>query len=187
VKLPVVIKSPIDVVVKFIYKKDEKTKKDKGGYPKSGKRGRPKKIQDPPFFTDEDLMRKAGKSERKLIPPKDLFNFIDALDAYEIDKKLEETLVVDITEITNDGLVVIHIEPKKMIRYVDVYEHIDAMMVNAFKNAKMKDYEYEIKKILFRIHKTGVPSSVVDDLKELKNKVEELWEHEFGDEMKSYV
>ena len=74
-----------------------------------------------------------------------------------------------------------------MIRYQEIYDHLDTMITNAFKLAKMEEYDYEIKKILFRIYKTGVPSSVVDDLKELKNKVDELWESEFGDEMKSYV
>jgi hypothetical protein len=179
--LPVIIKSPIDVVVKLIHS-EPKPKKTES---KSGK-GK-KKSSNNNFFTDEDLLRRPTKPEKHTIPPKDLFKFIDALDAYEIDKKIEETLVVDITEITNDGLVVIHIEPKKMIRYQDVYDHIDAMMKNAFKVAKMKNYEYEIKKILFRIYKPGVPSSVVNDLSELKEKVEELWDQEYGDEMKSYI
>ena len=187
--MPVIIKSPIDVVVKFIPKTDAVPKKGDGESAKSGTKGKGKgkKKAEPAFFTDDDLMRKASKQDKHKIPPKVLFNFIDALDAYEIDKGIEETLVVDITEITNDGLVVIHIEPKKMIRYVDVYDHIDAMMMNAFKIADMEEYDYEIKKILFRIYKTGVPSSVVTDLKELKNKVDELWESEFGDEMKSYI
>jgi hypothetical protein len=181
--LPVIIKSPIDVVVKLIYN-EPKPKKGKGSGSKSGKG---KKKGENNFFTDEDLLRRPIKPEKHIIPPKDLFKFIDALDAYEIDKKIEETLVVDITEITNDGLVVIHIEPKKMIRYQDVYDHLDSMMTNAFKVAKMKNYEYEIKKILFRIYKPGVPSSVINDLSELKDKVEELWDEENRDEMKSYI
>jgi len=181
--VPVIIKSPIDVVVKLIYNEPEVKKKDSGS--KSGK-GK-KKTGSNNFFTDEDIIRKSTKVDKHTIPPKDLFKFIDALDAYEIDKKIEETLVVDITEITNDGLVVIHIEPKKMIRYHDIYDHIDEMITNAFRVAGMVDYTYEIKKILFRIYKPGVPSSVVNDLSELKEKVEELWDQEFGDEMKSYI
>jgi hypothetical protein len=165
-------------------KKDSKSKKSPKANP--GGKGK-KKTGNGVFFTDEDLIRKSAKAEKQVIPPKDLFNFIDALDAYEVEKDLEEILVVDITEITNDGLVVIHIEPKKMIRYSDVYDHLDAMITNAFKLAKMNDYDYEIKKILFRIYKTGVPSSVVDNLKDLQSKVDELWESEFGDEMKSYI
>ena len=182
--MPVIIKSPIDVVVKLIYTKTDPPKKT--GKPGAGSKSR-KKAGNGVFFTDEDLIRKSAKMEKHMIPPKDLFNFIDALDAYEVEKDLEETLVVDITEITNDGLVVIHIEPKKMIRYSDVYDHLDAMITNAFKLAKMDDYEYEIKKILFRIYKTGVPSEVVNNLKELQSKVDELWDSEFGDEMKSYI
>lgn len=185
--MPVITKSPLDVVVKLIYNPDISTKNNKANNSKSYGKAKKKKQDDSNYFTDEDLVKKSGKMEKHVIPPRDLFNFIDALDAYEIEKGIEETLVVDITEITNDGLVVIHIEPKKMIRYVDIYEHIDSMMTNAFKLAKMNQYEYEIKKMLFRIFKTGVPSAVVTDLKELKNKVDELWESEFGDEMKSYI
>ncbi|UCH89125.1 MAG: hypothetical protein JSV49_00305 [Thermoplasmata archaeon] len=185
--MPVIIKTPIDVIVKLINTKESKPAKGKSKSGKSRGRGRPKKAPELPFFTDEDLLRKASRQERHVIPPKDLFSFIDALDAYEVEKGLEEELVVDITEITNDGLVVIHIEPKKMIRYADIYDHLEAMITNAFNIAGMKDYTYEIKKILFRIHRPGTPSSVVKDLNELKDKVEDLWESEFGDEMKSYI
>jgi hypothetical protein len=185
--VPVIIKSPIDVVVRVFQKKEDPKKSTRKSQSKSGSKKKSNRNANTALFTDEDLIRKATKQERQTIPPKDLFNFIDALDAYEVEKDLEETLVVDVTEITNDGLVVIHIEPKKMIQYNDIHGHLEAMLMNAFKLAKMKDYEYEIKKILFRIYKAGQPSSVVDDLKELKEKVDELWESEFGDEMKSYV
>jgi hypothetical protein len=172
--------------VKLINNKESKDTKSRGGSKKGGGKGKSKKPE-LPFFTDEDILKRATRPDKHVIPPKDLFNFIDALDAYEVEENIQEILVVDITEITNDGLVVIHIEPKKMIRYVDIYNHLEAMITNAFKTAKMKHYTYEIKKILFRIHKPGQPSSVVKDLTELKDKVDELWESEFGDEMKSYI
>ena len=88
------------------------------------------------------------KPEKHTIPPKDIFKFIDALDAYEIDKKIEETLVVDITEITNDGLVETKPESNTMSRFhlaptVEEFHSFIIVRIDDFWHSPERDIAYD--------------------------------------------
>ncbi len=123
----------------------------------------------------------------KELSPEDMFKMAEALDAYEIDAKVEKTVVMDISEIADNAMVVVRVDPKKMISYQEIFQHIDSMITGALKKAGFEAQEYTIKKILFRTILPGSPSTMVDEVNDLKEKVTTLWNREFGDDMKSYV
>jgi len=124
---------------------------------------------------------------KKALSPEKLFDLAEALDAYEVKESVEESVVVDITEVSKEGKIVVHIIPKKMLSYKQIFSHVDALMKTALKNAKFRKRTYSVKKIFFRTIAPGTPSSIVSDVEKLKGLVDELWQKEFGDASKSYV
>lgn len=124
-----------------------------------------------------------GKRDLKA---EELFVLAEALDEYEVEKEVEEMIVIDISEITSSGMIVVHVIPKRMLSYNEIYQHVDTLIKDALKKSGLKSHDYEIKKIIFRTIRPGTPSSVVD-LQALRSKVDRLWDNEFGDTARSYA
>ena len=125
--------------------------------------------------------------EADWLAPEDMFKLADALDAYEVDAKVSETIVMDISEIADNAMVVVRVEPKKLIPYMEIFQHIHTMIAAALEKAGFSGGEYKIKKILFRTLVPGSPSTMSEEVNDLREKVTTLWRREFGDDMKSYV
>ena len=53
-----------------------------------------------------------------------LFALAEALDAYEVEESVQESIVVDITEVSKEGRIVVHIIPKKLLSYKQIFEMI---------------------------------------------------------------
>jgi hypothetical protein len=123
----------------------------------------------------------------KELDSQQMFKVAEALDAYEMEARVHETVVMDISEIADNAMVVVRVDPKKLITYDEIFSHIDAMISAALEKAGFKGKEYRIKKILFRTILPGAPSTMTDEVNDLKAKVSTLWRREFGDDMKSYV
>ena len=117
----------------------------------------------------------------------EIFLLADALDRYEIEKEVEEKLVVDIIEISAAGIFAVHIIPKQMLTYKEIMKHIDEMVMAALKERGIKAGEYHVKKVMFRTKDLGKPSETIETLEELKDKVDKLWKGFKKDDMKSYA
>jgi hypothetical protein len=121
------------------------------------------------------------------LSPEEMFSLADALDAYEMDAQVEETIVMDISEIADNAMVVVRVDPKRMITYDEIFQHIHKMISAALEKADFPGNQYRIKKILFRTLIPGSPSKMSDEVNDLKEKVSTLWKRQFGEDMKSYV
>ena len=116
----------------------------------------------------------------------EVFSLADALDGYEIEKGIEESLVVDIVEISSAGVCAVHVNPKQMFTYKDIMKHVHQMVTGALKRKDLPFDQYKVKKVLFRTRKPGKPSETVEDLEELREKVDTLWSG-YKDNMSSYA
>lgn len=117
----------------------------------------------------------------------EIFALADALDGYEVDRGIEEQIVVDIVEISSAGVFAVHIIPKQMMTYKDIMEHIDQMVSAALKRDDISSKTYTVKKVLFRTREPGKPSETVSDIEEIKQKVDTLWKDYRKEDMRSYV
>jgi hypothetical protein len=117
----------------------------------------------------------------------EMFILADALDGYEIEKKTEDKIVIDIVEMSSAGVFAVHVIPKQHMTYEDIMSHIDAMVTSALERDGINAKNYSVKKVLFRTKEPGKPSETLADLEEIKEKVETLWKDYRKEDMKSYV
>ena len=93
-----------------------------------------------------------------------IFKLAHYIDAYEIEKQLQETLVIDINEITRDGIVELVLTPKMGLKYDDIAEHLKKVISYALKNVDLGECKWDIVKISFETQRPGKASYVFDDL-----------------------
>jgi len=117
----------------------------------------------------------------------EIFALADALDGYEVERGIEKQIVVDIVEISAAGVFAVHVIPKQMMTYKDIMMHVDEMVKTALVREDIPCNSYMVKKVLFRTKEPGKPSEVVEDIEEIKKKVDTLWKGYRKDDMKSYV
>ncbi len=116
-----------------------------------------------------------------------MFALADALDGYEIEKEVEDKLVVDIVEISSAGVFAVHIIPKQMLTYKDLIFFINDMVSQSLKRDDLPFEEFKVKKVLFRTSELGKPSETSADMNEIREKVNRLWKGYKKDQMRSYV
>ena len=117
----------------------------------------------------------------------DMFNLADALDGYEIEKEIEDKLVVDIVEISSAGVFAVHIIPKQMLTYKDLNFFINDMVSTSLKREDLPFDSFNVKKVLFRTTEPGKPSETTNDITEIKEKVAKMWKGFNKDSLRSYV
>jgi hypothetical protein len=117
----------------------------------------------------------------------EMFALADALDGYEVEKKIEDRLVIDIVEMSSAGVFAVHVIPKQLMTYDDIMSYIDDMVTTALKRDGIPAKTYSVKKVLFRTREPGKPSETVADIEEIKAKVDTLWKDYRKEDMKSYV
>ena len=122
-----------------------------------------------------------------VIDSETMFKLADVIDAYEVEQQTEKTIVVDICEINANGLIVMHVDPKMMIRYNEIHQHIEAIIASALKIFAPQDVGFEVTKIIFRTLRPGIPSRVIREADELDEKMERTWDTEIKDSFKSYA
>ncbi|MFW3146568.1 MAG: hypothetical protein ACMUIE_07130 [Thermoplasmatota archaeon] len=118
---------------------------------------------------------------------KEMFALADALDGYEIEKEIQDKLVVDIVEISSAGVFAVHIIPKQMLSYQDLIYFIEDMVKVTLNRDDLPFESYKVKKVLFRTTELGKPSDTVDNLSDIREKVDRLWKGYQKDSMRSYV
>jgi len=117
----------------------------------------------------------------------EIFALADALDGYEIEKEVEDKLVVDIVEISSAGVFAVHIIPKQMLTYKDLIFFINDMVSTSLKREDLPFEKFNVKKVLFRTTEPGKPSETTDDLSDIKEKVARMWKGFKKDSMRSYA
>lgn len=121
------------------------------------------------------------------ITGEEIFNLADALDGYEIEKEIEDKLVVDIVEISSAGVFAVHIIPKQMLTYKDLIYFINDMVSVSLKREDLPFQSFHVKKVLFRTAEPGKPSETTNDITDIKEKVATMWQGFKKDSMRSYV
>lgn len=116
-----------------------------------------------------------------------MFSLADALDGYEIEKEIEDKLVVDIVEISSAGVFAVHIIPKQMLTYKDLIFFIEDMVSTSLKRDDLPFKEFMVKKVLFRTTELGKPSETSSDINDIREKVNRMWKGYKKDQMRSYA
>jgi hypothetical protein len=88
----------------------------------------------------------------------DLFKLGQFLDAYEVERDVEDTLVIDIKKINKAGTIQIYITPQGMMTYDEICDHIKQMMEFALTNAELEDSKWEVREIIYHPKRPGTPS-----------------------------
>jgi hypothetical protein len=110
-----------------------------------------------------------AKVSIRLLDQKDLthdqiFQLAQHIDAYEIEKKLQESLVIDIHKVTKSGKIDLIITPKTGLTYDELYNHVTKVISFALKSVKLENCRWEILEISFQTEMPGKPSYVYEDL-----------------------
>ena len=90
----------------------------------------------------------------------DLFKLGQYLDAYEVERDVEDTLVIDIKKINKAGTLQVFITPQGMMTYDEICDHIKQMMDFALTNADLEDCKWEVREIIYHPKRPGTPSFV---------------------------
>jgi hypothetical protein len=118
----------------------------------------------------------------------EMFALADALDGYEIEKEIEDKLVVDIVEISSAGVFAVHLIPKQMLTYQDLIYFINDMVSTSLARDDLPFKDFHVKKVLFRTTELGKPSETSNDLEEIRDKVQQMWKgYKKDSTMRSYV
>jgi hypothetical protein len=92
-----------------------------------------------------------------------IFKLAHHIDAYEIEKHLQENLVIDINRISKNGLIELVLTPKSGLTYDELSEHLDMIMTYSLKNVNLEDCRWEIIDISFKSERPGKPSYVQEN------------------------
>jgi hypothetical protein len=90
----------------------------------------------------------------------DLFKLGQYLDAYEVERDVEDTLVIDIKKINKAGTIHIFITPQGMMSYEEICDHIKQLMDFALTNAGLENFSWEVREIIYHPKRPGTPSFV---------------------------
>jgi hypothetical protein len=87
-----------------------------------------------------------------------IFKIAQYIDAYEIDKQLQDNLVIDIQKVTKAGEIELVLTPKNGLRYSEIADHLKMILQYALENVNLADSKWEILKIEFQPEMPGKPS-----------------------------
>jgi hypothetical protein len=90
----------------------------------------------------------------------DLFKLGQYLDAYEVERDVEDTLVIDIKKINKTGTIHVFITPQGMMTYDEICDHIKQLMEFALTNSELEDFKWEVREIVYHPKRPGTPSFV---------------------------
>ncbi len=87
-----------------------------------------------------------------------IFKIAQYVDAYEIDKEVQDNLVIDIQRVTRSGEIELVLTPKNGLKYNEIAEHLKMVLRYALESVNMAECNWEILKIEFQPEKPGKPS-----------------------------
>jgi hypothetical protein len=92
-----------------------------------------------------------------------IFKIAHFIDSYEIEKQLQDTLVIDIYKVTKTGEIELVLTPKTGLSYDTLSEHLQMIVSFALQKVNLADCKWEITKLEFQTEKFGKPSYVFDE------------------------
>ena len=92
-----------------------------------------------------------------------IFKLAQFIDAYEIEKQLQETLVIDIYRISKTGRIELVLTPRGGLTYDELSDHLDKAISFALKSVDMEECKWEIVNISFKTEMPGHPSYVFEE------------------------
>lgn len=92
-----------------------------------------------------------------------IFKLAHCIDAYEIENKLQDSLVIDIYNVTKEGMIELLLTPKSGMRYDELSEHLTNIISNSLKRADLAECRWELTKITFQTKVPGKASYVFDE------------------------
>jgi hypothetical protein len=102
--------------------------------------------------------------DQPVLTHEQIFQLAHFIDAYEIEKQLQESLVIDIHKVTAAGQIELIMTPKTGLSYDEIASHLNQVITYALKNSNLEGSQWEIIEISFQIVKPGKPSFVYDNL-----------------------
>jgi hypothetical protein len=93
-----------------------------------------------------------------------IFELAHYIDAYEIEKQLQETLVIDIFEVTKTGKIELVLTPKSGLSYEELSLHLKTVISYSLKNVNLEQCKWEVTKISFETRVPGKASFISADL-----------------------
>lgn len=102
--------------------------------------------------------------ENQNLSQEQIFKLAHYIDAYEIEKELQESLVIDIYEVTKAGKIELVLTPKSGLSYDELSEHLKTVITYSLKNVNLENCTWEVTKISFETQVPGKASFVTGDL-----------------------
>jgi hypothetical protein len=93
-----------------------------------------------------------------------IFKLAHYIDAYEIEKELQETLVIDIVEVTKNGRIELMLTPKSGLSYDELSDHLKTVISYSLKNVDLENCNWEVTKISFETKVPGKASFISGDM-----------------------
>ena len=101
--------------------------------------------------------------DRDDLTQEQIFKLAHHIDAYEIDKQIQDNLVIDIYKLTKKGLIELLLTPKSGLTYDELSEHLARVMNFALKSINLDQCHWEIVDIKFLTQVPGQPSYIHEE------------------------
>ena len=89
-----------------------------------------------------------------------IFKLAHYIDAYEIEKQLQESLVIDIYEVTKAGKIEFLLTPTSGLTYDELSEHLQTLISYSLEKVNLAKCKWEITQIVFETRVPGKASFV---------------------------
>jgi hypothetical protein len=90
----------------------------------------------------------------------EIFKLAQAIDEYEIEKKISATLVVDIERINFEGETSLLITPKENVSYKQLSDHLSGILTHVVQKEEFSSIDMEVSAVRFLTENPGMPSDV---------------------------
>ena len=98
--------------------------------------------------------------DQKPLTSEQIFKLAHNIDAYEIEKQLQDSLAIDINKVTKTGYIELVITPTSGLTYDELSEHFNLAMVHSLENVNLPQCRWEIIEIAIKTATPGRPSYV---------------------------
>jgi hypothetical protein len=92
-----------------------------------------------------------------------MFKLAHYIDAYEIERNLQETLVIDINRISRSGIIELLLTPKEGLAYEELSYHLEMAITYSLNSVNLGECKWEVVNISFEPERPGKPSYVVGE------------------------
>ncbi len=98
--------------------------------------------------------------DQKSLTSEQIFKLAHNIDAYEIEKQLQDSLAIDINKVTKTGHIELVITPSSGLTYDELSEHFHLAMAHTLENVNLPQSKWEMIEITIKPETPGRPSYV---------------------------